>query len=69
MCAEDLNETVQEYSKGGPHRFYFHEAYDSENKTFVDPPGNARTRGNKGKVRSNKAKENKFVSASLLPKR
>ena len=50
MCAEDLNETVQEYSKGGPYRFYFHEAYDSENKSFVDPPGNARTRGNKGKV-------------------
>ncbi|EHB03719.1 DNA (cytosine-5)-methyltransferase 1 [Heterocephalus glaber] len=46
---EDLPECLQEYSTGGPDRFYFLEAYNAKSKTFEDPPNHARSPGNKGK--------------------
>lgn len=49
VCAEDLNESVDEYSAGGRHRFYFREAYDSDRKCFEDPPCKSRSTRMKGK--------------------
>ncbi|VTJ54110.1 Hypothetical predicted protein [Marmota monax] len=46
---EDLPECLQEYSEGGPDRFYFLEAYNAKTKSFEDPPNHARSPGNKGK--------------------
>uniref|UniRef100_A0AAY4B461 DNA (cytosine-5)-methyltransferase n=1 Tax=Denticeps clupeoides TaxID=299321 RepID=A0AAY4B461_9TELE len=46
---EDLVESVQEYSSGGPDRFYFLEAYNYRTKSFEDPPNHARGVVNKGK--------------------
>lgn len=46
---EDLPECLQDYSDGGPDRFYFLEAYNAKSKTFEDPPNHARSPGNKGK--------------------
>uniref|UniRef100_A0A6Q2Z553 DNA (cytosine-5)-methyltransferase n=1 Tax=Esox lucius TaxID=8010 RepID=A0A6Q2Z553_ESOLU len=46
---EDLNETVQDYSSGGPDRFYFLEAYNAKSKSFEDPPNHARSAVKKGK--------------------
>ncbi|XP_061556979.1 DNA (cytosine-5)-methyltransferase 1 [Phycodurus eques] len=46
---EDLNESVQEYSNGGPDRFYFLEAYNAKTKTFEDPPNHARSATHKSK--------------------
>ncbi|XP_019064640.1 DNA (cytosine-5)-methyltransferase 1 [Fukomys damarensis] len=46
---EDLPECLQDYSMGGPDRFYFLEAYNAKSKTFEDPPNHARSPGNKGK--------------------
>uniref|UniRef100_A0A4W5Q3A1 DNA (cytosine-5)-methyltransferase n=1 Tax=Hucho hucho TaxID=62062 RepID=A0A4W5Q3A1_9TELE len=46
---EDLNETVQDFSSGGPDRFYFLEAYNAKSKSFEDPPNYARSAVNKGK--------------------
>eukprot|EP00057_Strongylocentrotus_purpuratus_P012708 XP_011667182.1 PREDICTED: DNA (cytosine-5)-methyltransferase PliMCI isoform X1 [Strongylocentrotus purpuratus] len=49
VCAEDLNVSVDEYSAGGPHKFYFREAYDSKRKCFEDPPSKSRSNRMKGK--------------------
>ncbi|XP_051011932.1 LOW QUALITY PROTEIN: DNA (cytosine-5)-methyltransferase 1 [Acomys russatus] len=46
---EDLPESIQDYSQGGPDRFYFLEAYNARSKSFEDPPNHARNPGNKGK--------------------
>ncbi|KAK7800480.1 hypothetical protein U0070_024260, partial [Myodes glareolus] len=46
---EDLLESIQDYSQGGPDRFYFLEAYNAKSKSFEDPPNHARNPGNKGK--------------------
>ncbi|XP_073076287.1 DNA (cytosine-5)-methyltransferase 1 isoform X6 [Manis javanica] len=46
---EDLPECLQDFSAGGPDRFYFLEAYNAKSKTFEDPPNHARSPGNKGK--------------------
>ncbi|KAM5238057.1 DNA (cytosine-5)-methyltransferase 1 [Ctenodactylus gundi] len=46
---EDLPESLQDYSLGGPDRFYFLEAYNAKTKSFEDPPNHARSPGNKGK--------------------
>uniref|UniRef100_A0A8C3AVK8 DNA (cytosine-5)-methyltransferase n=1 Tax=Cyclopterus lumpus TaxID=8103 RepID=A0A8C3AVK8_CYCLU len=47
--AEDLNESVLDYSSGGPDRFYFLEAYNAKSKSFEDPPNHARSVVRKGK--------------------
>ncbi|XP_055457303.1 DNA (cytosine-5)-methyltransferase 1 [Psammomys obesus] len=46
---EDLPESIQDYSQGGPDRFYFLEAYNAKSKSFEDPPNHARSPGKKGK--------------------
>ncbi|XP_040842199.1 DNA (cytosine-5)-methyltransferase 1 isoform X3 [Ochotona curzoniae] len=46
---EDLPECLQDYSDGGPDRFYFLEAYNAKTKSFEDPPNHARSPGAKGK--------------------
>lgn len=46
---EDLTLGLQDYSNGGPDRFYFLEAYNAKTKTFEDPPNHARSSRNKGK--------------------
>ncbi|XP_006987092.3 DNA (cytosine-5)-methyltransferase 1 isoform X3 [Peromyscus maniculatus bairdii] len=46
---EDLPESIQDYSQGGPDRFYFLEAYNAKSKIFEDPPNHTRNPGNKGK--------------------
>uniref|UniRef100_A0A4X1UZS0 DNA (cytosine-5)-methyltransferase n=1 Tax=Sus scrofa TaxID=9823 RepID=A0A4X1UZS0_PIG len=46
---EDLPECLQDFSAGGPDRFYFLEAYNAKSKSFEDPPNHARSPGNKGK--------------------
>ncbi|XP_059552850.1 DNA (cytosine-5)-methyltransferase 1 isoform X4 [Myotis daubentonii] len=46
---EDLPGCLQDFSTGGPDRFYFLEAYNAKNKSFEDPPNHARSPGNKGK--------------------
>nr|KAF6297485.1 DNA methyltransferase 1 [Pipistrellus kuhlii] len=46
---EDLPGCVQDFSAGGPDRFYFLEAYNAKSKSFEDPPNHARSPGNKGK--------------------
>lgn len=46
---EDLPQCLQDFSAGGPDRFYFLEAYNAKSKSFEDPPNHARSTGNKGK--------------------
>lgn len=46
---EDLPGCLQDFSAGGPDRFYFLEAYNAKSKSFEDPPNHARSPGNKGK--------------------
>uniref|UniRef100_A0A8C1QZG8 DNA (cytosine-5)-methyltransferase n=1 Tax=Cyprinus carpio TaxID=7962 RepID=A0A8C1QZG8_CYPCA len=47
--AEDLVESVQDYSSKGPDRFYFLEAYNAKTRSFEDPPNHARSAVHKGK--------------------
>uniref|UniRef100_A0A673C4R3 DNA (cytosine-5)-methyltransferase 1 n=1 Tax=Sphaeramia orbicularis TaxID=375764 RepID=A0A673C4R3_9TELE len=62
---EDLNESVQEYSGGGPDRFYFLEAYNAKTKSFEDPPNHARSAVHKGKGKGKgKGKAANGVSAA-----
>lgn len=42
--------SVDQFFKEGPFRFYFREAYDPKEKTFVEPPARAQTMGIVGKV-------------------
>lgn len=44
--------TLPEWTEGGPYRFYFNQAYDSTNQTFIDPPAQATLIGSLGKVGS-----------------
>ncbi|UYV62934.1 DNMT1 [Cordylochernes scorpioides] len=48
---ESLKESLAEYTIKGPNRFYFTEAFDSENQSFVEPPNWAKSR-TKGKLLS-----------------
>lgn len=36
-----MNESIEEWSAAGPNRFYFSEAYDSNDEEFTDPPAHA----------------------------
>uniref|UniRef100_A0A3P8WZJ4 DNA (cytosine-5)-methyltransferase n=1 Tax=Cynoglossus semilaevis TaxID=244447 RepID=A0A3P8WZJ4_CYNSE len=62
---EDLNETIQEYSSGGPDRFYFLEAYNAKAKSFEDPPNHARSAVHKGKGKG-KGK-GKYLTEIMFP--
>lgn len=47
--SENLSESVEEWSAGGPYRFYFTEAYNAKEKTFDEPPYNIINMGKPGK--------------------
>uniref|UniRef100_A0A8C5CVZ0 DNA (cytosine-5)-methyltransferase n=1 Tax=Gadus morhua TaxID=8049 RepID=A0A8C5CVZ0_GADMO len=67
--AEDLNESVQDFSSGGPDRFYFLEAYNAKTKGFEDPPNHARSSVQKGKGKGKgKGKTLDLYGESPLPK-
>ncbi|XP_071039220.1 DNA (cytosine-5)-methyltransferase PliMCI isoform X2 [Parasteatoda tepidariorum] len=53
VFSENLTESVDDYFKGGPHRFYFNEAYDSSTGTFDEPPSIAQRIGRVGKGKGN----------------
>nr|UOI87905.1 DNA cytosine-5-methyltransferase 1 [Sogatella furcifera] len=57
-CSED------EWTRGGPHRFYFNQSYDSSSQTFNDPPSSAMNIGSKGKGKGNKCKVKSSVKLS-----
>ncbi|XP_073910198.1 DNA (cytosine-5)-methyltransferase 1 isoform X2 [Castor canadensis] len=66
---EDLPGGLQDYSEGGPDRFYFLEAYNAKSKSFEDPPNHARSPGNKGKGKGKgKGKTKSPVSEPSEPK-
>jgi len=46
-----LKTSAEEWSEGGPYRFYFSEAYDRKNKRFTKPPRSATDIGNRDKDR------------------
>jgi hypothetical protein len=54
MCyvvySENLVDAVHHWSRGGPNRFYFTEAYDSEKEKLVEPSKLFKQLGDKGKV-------------------
>lgn len=65
---EDLSECLEDYSQGGPDRFYFLEAYNAASRSFEDPPNHARSPGNKGKGKGKgKGKAKSKVSEPIEP--
>lgn len=46
----DKTTTLAEWTAGGPFRFYFNQAYDSTNQSFIEPPPHATLIGSLGKV-------------------
>ncbi|KAL0106555.1 hypothetical protein PUN28_016331 [Cardiocondyla obscurior] len=59
---KNMNEPIEEWSMGGPNRFYFTEAYNSKEKTFDEPPNDIinthKFSKGKGKGKSKAKKEN-----------
>ncbi|XP_017882042.1 DNA (cytosine-5)-methyltransferase PliMCI-like [Ceratina calcarata] len=55
IYSDNLDQSVEEWTAAGPHRFYFTQAYDASEKTFVDPPYNATNIG-KSEVGKGKGK-------------
>uniref|UniRef100_A0A1B6C2M8 DNA (cytosine-5)-methyltransferase n=1 Tax=Clastoptera arizonana TaxID=38151 RepID=A0A1B6C2M8_9HEMI len=49
VFSENLDIPVNEWTAGGPNRFYFNQAYDSKNKEFVEVPTEAALIGCPGK--------------------
>jgi hypothetical protein len=49
MFGEDIRGDKDDWFINETDRFYFYEAYDSDKKSFIDPPPHARA-GRKGKV-------------------
>ncbi|GIZ05326.1 hypothetical protein CEXT_541021 [Caerostris extrusa] len=67
VYSENLTESVEDYTKKGPHRFYFNESYDRISKSFEDPPTIAQRmgrigKGNKGYVKGKKKNVNGISS-------
>ena len=50
VFGEDIVGDRDEWFMHNMDRFYFYEAYDCHNKTFLDPPASSRLPGRKGKV-------------------
>ncbi|KOX77963.1 DNA (cytosine-5)-methyltransferase PliMCI [Melipona quadrifasciata] len=46
--SENLDQSVEEWTAAGPNRFYFSQAYNALEKTFVDPPYHAMNIGKSG---------------------
>lgn len=49
VYSENLDQSVEEWTSAGPNRFYFSQAYNASEKTFVDPPNQAMNIGKLGK--------------------
>ncbi|XP_033326072.2 DNA (cytosine-5)-methyltransferase PliMCI [Megalopta genalis] len=58
-CSENLDGSVEEWTAGGPNRFYFSQAYNAIEKTFVDPPNRALNIGKPGKGKGKSKCKNK----------
>ncbi|KAJ9600521.1 hypothetical protein L9F63_026341, partial [Diploptera punctata] len=50
VYSDNLDIPVSEWATGGPHRFYFTQAYNSSNQAFEEPPFHAASIGMQGKV-------------------
>jgi len=50
VCSDNLDGPEVEWSSQGPHRYYFREAYDSKNQTFIEPSAKGLSAGMRGKV-------------------
>ena len=50
LCGENIEGDKDDWFMEESDRFYFYEAYDSDTKSFVDPPLHTRTARTKGKV-------------------
>ncbi|KAF3421234.1 hypothetical protein E2986_06562 [Frieseomelitta varia] len=46
--SENLDQSVEEWTAAGPNRFYFSQAYNALEKTFIDPPYHAMNIGKSG---------------------
>lgn len=49
VYGENLAEDIEDFLRKGPHRFYFNEAYDGKQESFMEPPSRARMMGCQGK--------------------
>ncbi|KFM81899.1 DNA (cytosine-5)-methyltransferase PliMCI, partial [Stegodyphus mimosarum] len=56
VYSENLLESPEEYSKKGPHRFYFTESYNRLSGSFEEPPALAQRIGRVGKGKGKKQK-------------
>ncbi|XP_076172771.1 DNA (cytosine-5)-methyltransferase PliMCI [Ptiloglossa arizonensis] len=57
--SENLDQSVEEWTAGGPNRFYFSQAYNSSEKIFADPPDRAMNIGKPGKGKGKAKCKNK----------
>ncbi|CAD1477928.1 unnamed protein product [Heterotrigona itama] len=71
---ENLDQSVEEWTAAGPNRFYFSQAYNALEKTFVDPPyhamniGKLGTSKGKGKAKCKSKKlENSDKKVTYIP--
>lgn len=62
--SENLDQSVEEWTAGGPNRFYFSQAYNASEKTFVDPPNRAMNIGKSGKGKGKAKCKNKKLETS-----
>ncbi|XP_014253428.1 DNA (cytosine-5)-methyltransferase 1-like [Cimex lectularius] len=69
VYSENLIEDIYTWSKEGPNRFYFNEAYDSQTQTLVEPSRTVKMLGNAGKGKGKgKAKvERKKIEIAVWP--
>lgn len=72
--SENLDQSVEEWTAVGPNRFYFSQAYNALEKTFVDPPyyamniGKSGTSKGKGKAKCKSKKlENSDKKLTDIP--
>lgn len=62
VFSENLVTSVSEWTKEGPDRFYFSQAYNSSKQEFEDPPSDAVLIGFQGKVSCRISQCNSVVS-------
>ncbi|KAG1714242.1 DNA (cytosine-5)-methyltransferase 1 [Nymphon striatum] len=68
---DNFPDNIDEYTNGGPNRFYFSEAFNPETKEFDEPPTAAKLMGGKGKGTGKgkgKGSKTNITSASDLVK-
>lgn len=67
-----MSESIEEWSMGGPNRFYFTEAYNPKEKTFDEPPYDIINTGKFGKgkgknksIKVEKTENKQVIEASM----